>query len=573
MTKKRLTPEDIQPEYDVVVIGAGVSGLTSAALLSKAGLSVLVLERDSRPGGYLAGFRRRHFRFDSAIHWLNQMGENGLGSKIFNFIGSDYPKSPPQHKIRRMLSDSIDYLLTDNPDKLMEAFIRDFPEDERGIRWFFSDARQLSAFFRRYPSMFRTPESMSLLEKIMLRLKQGMYGWPFLKHIRFAGTEGVEKGLRKYFSNPRLRSYFRTEDDILGCLIPIAWAYNRDFQNPPEGGSLVIPEWLSYVIHFHGGEIMLDSLVKKINLENGEIRGIEFEYRKKKANVKTNFILAACDVEMLYEKLLPENAISQQLKSRLRKADLYKSSVTVSLSLDCPAEQFGFGEEMIFLLEDNIGRTAHASGDPNTGMMCVIAPTFRDPTLAPEGKGMLTIYTGATIDYGEFWQTERDENGNYQRGEAYKAFKEEYARKLIRRVEEKLAPGLSDHIVYMDVATPVTHWRYTGNRNGSIMGAVPGEKNMKLKLAHHQTEVPGLVLGGHWSDYGGGVPIAIKTGANSALLILKKHNKKAFRTLARYIDGKLDPVVDGIPGFQLYDDSWKREATPAEERAQKNSVS
>ena len=58
-----------RPEYDVIVIGAGISGLTAAGLLSRAGLSVCVLEMDARPGGYLAGFRRKDFRFDlSLIH-------------------------------------------------------------------------------------------------------------------------------------------------------------------------------------------------------------------------------------------------------------------------------------------------------------------------------------------------------------------------------------------------------------------------------------------------------------------------------------------------------------------------
>ena len=62
----------IPPSCDVAIIGGGVGGLTAAALLSQAGLSVVVLERESRPGGYLAGFHRKAFVFDSAIHWLNQ---------------------------------------------------------------------------------------------------------------------------------------------------------------------------------------------------------------------------------------------------------------------------------------------------------------------------------------------------------------------------------------------------------------------------------------------------------------------------------------------------------------------
>ena len=85
-----------QPEfkdyYDVIVIGAGVGGLTAAALLSKAGLSVCVLEKEPHVGGYLAGFKRKHFIFDTAIHWLNQYGPDGIVDKLFSVIGADHPR-------------------------------------------------------------------------------------------------------------------------------------------------------------------------------------------------------------------------------------------------------------------------------------------------------------------------------------------------------------------------------------------------------------------------------------------------------------------------------------------------
>ena len=71
---------ELKPHYDVTVIGAGVGGLTAAALLSKAGLSVCVLEMADHSGGYLAGFRRKHFLFDTAIHWLNQCSPGGMAS-------------------------------------------------------------------------------------------------------------------------------------------------------------------------------------------------------------------------------------------------------------------------------------------------------------------------------------------------------------------------------------------------------------------------------------------------------------------------------------------------------------
>ena len=114
---------DLRPEYDVVVIGAGMGGLTTAALLSKAGFSVCVLEKEPHAGGYLAGFRRKHFRFDTAIHWLNQCAPGGLAAKVFDILGSDHPEAIPQKRIRRYMGESHDYILTNNPDELKEQWI------------------------------------------------------------------------------------------------------------------------------------------------------------------------------------------------------------------------------------------------------------------------------------------------------------------------------------------------------------------------------------------------------------------------------------------------------------------
>src|ERR1044072_534344 len=109
---------NLKPEYDVIVIGAGVGGLTAAALLSKAGYSVCVLEKEPHAGGYLAGFRRKDFRFDTAIHWLNQCMPGGMACKIFEILGSDHPKVVPQKRIRRYKGETHDYLLTNNPEEL-----------------------------------------------------------------------------------------------------------------------------------------------------------------------------------------------------------------------------------------------------------------------------------------------------------------------------------------------------------------------------------------------------------------------------------------------------------------------
>ncbi len=98
----------VKNNYDVIVIGAGVGGLTAALALSRSGLSVCVVEMASVPGGYLAGFHRSRFRFDTAIHWLNQCNEGGIMHTVFETFGTDYPKVVIQKRIRRIVGKSYD---------------------------------------------------------------------------------------------------------------------------------------------------------------------------------------------------------------------------------------------------------------------------------------------------------------------------------------------------------------------------------------------------------------------------------------------------------------------------------
>ena len=104
------------------------------------------------------------------------------------------------------------------------------------------------------------------------------------------------------------------------------------------------------------------------------------------------------------------------------------------------------------------------------------------------------------------------------------------------------------------------------------MGARPGRKNMKNKISHYRTPVKNLILGGHWAELGGGVPIAAKAGANASLLVLQKENLGAFRCLASYMNNmvSLDSLTANA-SFNPYNHSWIRPKTPAEEASNKPS--
>lgn len=518
---------ELPSECDVIVIGAGIAGLTATALLAKAGLKVVLLEKQPRPGGYFMGFKRNGFVFDSSIQWLNGFNESGLTGRIFGYIGPDYPKCISSDRIRRYKGESFDYLLTENPYELRDRLIKDFPDETEGIKRFFEDCRKIGVHFSKLNGCLRANQTMPAIEKMLFGIK--MLGWavPVWKYLRIS----TEKGLDMYFKNNEIRKIFCSEEKFMSVIMPISWVFVKDLLFPPEGGAESYVKWLSGKIRNSSSKILLNSGVDKVAVKNNKAVGVSLSDGRV---INTKYIIAACDAGNLYEKMLPESAVPEKLVSRLKKADLYSSSVTVFIGLDCDSSALGSHGELIYLTVDDIPRKDHWGGDPYKNALVVHSPSARDKSLAPEGKSTMTIHCSACFDYGNFWKTEK----NFERGKAYREFKEKYADILIERVEKVLDINIKKHIKILEIATPVTYWRYTGNRNGSTMGTSPTDKNIRRRIAHYKTPVENLFLGGHWAEYGGGMPMAVKAASNASLMVLEKANRKEFEKLRDVMDFK-----------------------------------
>lgn len=555
-------------EKSIVIVGAGIGGLTAGAMLSKMGFKCTVLEMDARPGGYLAGFRRKDFRFDSAIHWLNQCGPKGYVTQIFSSLGSDYPKAKVLDNIRKIISDDFEYEFGNNPEEFKQELIKRFPEDEKGIEKFFEKARGLAKAFNQGFHIQRSISTFPFWQVPFHGIRMLNFVRYFIPHIRYSGDEKLAQGLKKYFSDPKINEYFGSEPDMLSCLIPLAWAYNNDFQSPPKGGGQAYAEWLVHVIESFGSEVRFKS--KVIEFETKDKTVSKVRYTDKINNVheiSADYVIAACDIEKMYQNWLPSSEAIKKSLDKINKAELYSSAVTLSIGLDCPAEELGFTEQLLYISPKNSSRDEHEHGGPEKCGIHLLSGSAKDKSLAPKDKGTLTIFAPAFFkDYSE-WGTIVDQNGKRIRGAEYKSKKEEVAEIIMSRVEQYLNIELKKHIEYLDIATPITHERYTDNKEGTMMGARPGKANYQLGVANYKTPYKNLFVGGHWAELGGGVPIAVQAGVNASLLILKNEKHKGFKLLGKLIDQKISPEdFRQHTLLKSYANNWEQEPTPAEKK-------
>ncbi len=512
---------------DVVIAGAGIGGLTAAAILSKAGLDVVVLEAESQPGGYLAAFRRGDFVFDSSIQWLNQFRPQGFVTRVHDYLDIELPPCNPLQRVHRYKSADYDYVLTSSPYELCDQLTRDFPVDAAALRTFFQEAEKLGHHLRLLDDRMQSACTMGLAQNIRRGLAMLRWIWPLRQYVSTQATDG----LAQRFKSLPLRDMFYSGDSMLSVLIPIALAFNHDFQAAPAGGCSTIISHLCDMVKRHGGEVLLNTAVTSIVInEHRKATGVELADGQ---TIRANYVIVACDPVRFFESLVPCVPGLRRMLQKSTETDLYYSSFSVYLGLDCSPAALGMDEELVHLFEASRPACERAQGDPHATLISVIAPSFRDASLAPPGKGTLHIQCPAFLSYHNDWET----GPRFERTAAYERCKAEFADILLDRVEHDLIPGLRGHIEEMSVATPVTFMRYTGNRLGTIMGHRPGRENIRARVASIKTPVRHLLLGGHWAEYGGGVPMATKAAVNASLVILQ--------TIRPAIGTELESVLAG----------------------------
>jgi phytoene dehydrogenase-like protein len=502
----------------VIIIGSGISGLAAGSYLQMNGFETAIYEKHSAAGGLCTNWNRNGYRFESGLQWiLGSMAGNPfyhLWSELIDMRSIRFVNHETRMEIEVKdhcdINGSNTFHLYTSIDRLEAYMLSIAPEDERTIRKLIRMIWKIQSF--EIPPMIKAvPQLLPIGKKIgFARFLPLLL---FLNQIRKITNFSFAANLKNPFLKEAFMLLFDGDElPLLILTLPLAFS-DRHATGYPIGGSGVFVGKLEEKYLALGGQIHFESPVNKILVTNNIANGIELGNG---TSVAAEFILSSADWHYTIYQALEGRYVNKQI-TRLndgRTLKVYYSAIMISLGVAKTFENaphfFRFPVEQKLESPDGTGYTRLEAHIYNY-----------DPTLAPEGKTVisLTFYT----QNGQYWINLR--NGDRAQ---YDHQKQQFAEQVIGLLETRLGP-LRPHIEVTDVATPATFFRYTGNRQGSVQGWLPG-KNM-IARSPVGYSLPGLknfYYSSHWSIPGGGLPAAIKS-ARDVAQILCHENKIKFR--------------------------------------------
>jgi phytoene dehydrogenase-like protein len=502
--------------YDAVVIGSGLGGLSCAAAFARQGFKPLVIEKHKRAGGYATSFSRPGgFVFDVSLHSTTAGERDGLRNLIGGFPEITDVEFVAHPNLYRAVFPDHDFRV---PQRDLRGYVdlltARFPGEAEGIRGLFEDMVGIAGDISRYSAaggqvdMSRFPTEFPHLFANTART------WGQMVDARIA--------------DPKLKAIVSTQWGYYGLppskLAALYYAmpavgYLEQGGYYPRGRSQDISGAFVRFIESKGGKVLLKTEVEKVLVEGDAAYGV----RTKDGSVhRGKVIVANANPRDLFHSMLEGIEPPAEYIERLDRCSVSLSSFQIFLGLRKDiVRDAGIEDSEIFVApgyDDDAAYEAARTADVEN---CGYGLTLYDNIFegySPAGKNTINIIALQGYDPWEKYAAD------YRKGEktAYRKEKERMARALIEKVEKRFLPGLSEAIEVLEIGTPLTNVRYTGNYRGAAYGWDQTVDNSGAARLPHKTPIKNLFLAGAWTRPGHGYSAVIWSGLECFGEIMKE---------------------------------------------------
>lgn len=494
-------------DNSVIIIGAGFAGLSAGIYAQMNGYRTRIFEMHDLPGGLCTAWKRKGYTVDGCVHWLVGSSPQSSLHRYWEEVGIARGREfiDLDEYARYETADGRTLVLYTDVDKLEDHLLAFSPQDADAIGDFIQGIRMCLGL--EPPS-----DSDPLFSRLQKGLRFVLKGSKIRKWLKLSAGEFITR-----FKDPALRGALRDvwfpEFSMFFMLFTFAYLHDKN-AGYPIGGSLPMSRALETRYIDLGGVIHYNSRVEKILVEEDEAVGVRLadgsEHRARR-------VISAADGHTTIFQMLEGAYGDAQTREPYETWATFPPLLYVGLGVN---RSFADEPKTVSGITFPLRRPTEIGHATRERLSVRIFN--HDPTLAPPGKTSLVVMMDSKYDY---W------NKLGQDRAAYIEKKEQVAQTIVELLEERF-PGISPQVEMVDVATPLTFERYTGNWKGSFEGwLLTPENAMTMMKPMRQTllGLQGFYMCGQWVEPGGGLPTSVMSGRR-LVQTLCREDGKAFET-------------------------------------------
>jgi len=502
-----LNNQDLQSAYDVIVVGGGIAGLTSGALLAKEGKQVLVVEQEENPGGFAREFRYGAYNINPALHSImgcNQSGLLGQGviDTVLKHLGvqnlCEFISVNPFYRVQ---FPGFKMDVPTGREAYLEAHLNHFPDERAGLIDLVDLCSLIFREFMQFPSVLKVQDWLQMPFRFPL-------------HFRFANAT-LSSVINRYLSDPKLKSIYAILYPYLALppskLSFLLWAimmssYIEQGAFYCRGGFQNFANALAEGISKHGGQLILKKRVEKIRVVDGRVKSIVLDNNEE---ISANIIISTIDVRNIFQNILEADGYPSNYLEKLKK--LKTSDLVLGLYLATDLDVHTLEIPKVTLVSSWDLEDAYANAmQGRLKSLAVHVPTVIDKSLAPLGENIVVLQAFVSSETADSVHMDSSQ----------------FAESLLDHAE-MVIPDLRNHITFVAGSSDRVQQKYPLHRLGPIYGWANLVKQAGPRRLPYKTPVSGLYLAGHWTQPASGIWTVMLSGINAARYVLGKNMSKS----------------------------------------------